>query len=197
MRRGRPVNGSVRERLRILGIDPGSHATGYGVIERDGSELRWVAHGVLRPGREKSLAARLAALSGELAAVIEQHLPDVASVEEVFVSASPRSALVLGQARGVALAALGGAAVPVVEYAPSRIKQTVSGSGRAAKAQVQRMVKRLLALQRTPPTDAADALAAAICHAQAGPLEGIARPRARGRTRASSDPWRLRVRRAP
>ncbi|NNL65925.1 MAG: crossover junction endodeoxyribonuclease RuvC, partial [Myxococcales bacterium] len=169
---------ATRSSLRILGIDPGSQATGYGILDREGAELRWVAHGVLRP-RPGSLSTRLGALVGELAAVIEQHRPDVASVEDVFVSVSPRSALVLGQARGAALACLGSAGLPLAEYAPSRIKQAVSGSGRAPKAQMQRMVRRLLDLERVPPTDAADALAAAICHAHAGPLEALKRPQRR------------------
>jgi crossover junction endodeoxyribonuclease RuvC len=174
-------------------VDPGSQATGYGVIDRIDGNLHWVAHGVLRPMRTASLSARLATLAADLGALVEQYRPDVASVEGVFVSASPRSALILGQARGAALTALGTAAIPLVEYAPARIKQGVSGSGRAAKGQVQRAVRRLLALQRTPPMDAADALAAAICHAQAGALEGLKRP---ARRRSSRNGAALRVRRA-
>jgi crossover junction endodeoxyribonuclease RuvC len=180
-------------------VDPGSQATGYGVVDRVGSELRWVAHGVLRPGREASLPARLATLAVDLAGRIELYRPDVASVEEVFVAASPRSALVLGHARGVVLASLGAGAVPLVEYAPARIKLAVSGHGRAAKAQMQRMVKRLLVLERHPPADAADALAAAICHAHAGPLEKLRRPAPRRRATARGAAWagRVRARRAP
>ena len=182
-----------RPRLRVLGIDPGSQATGYGVIDRAGSELHWVAHGVLRPTRSSSLALRLAALVRELAAVIAQYSPDVVSVEDVFVAASPRSALVLGQARGAVLATIGAAAVPVVEYAPARIKQAVAGAGRAPKDQMQRIVKRTLALASAPAADAADALAAAICHARAGPLERVRRPRSRPRIRLRDvDPQLLR-----
>jgi crossover junction endodeoxyribonuclease RuvC len=182
-----------RPRLRVLGIDPGSQATGYGVIDRVGSELHWVSHGVLRPPRSSGLAARLAALLRELAAVIEQYAPDVASVEDVFVAASPRSALVLGQARGALLAAIGAAALPLVEYAPARIKQAVAGAGRAPKDQMQRIVKRTLALASAPAVDAADALAAAICHARAGPLERVRRPRPRPRIRLRDvDPQLLR-----
>lgn len=189
---GRRAGGSGAQ-LRILGVDPGSRATGYGVIEREGGALRHVAHGVLRPRRDGSPAQRLAALAEGLREVVARHAPDVASVEEVFVAASPRAALVLGQARGAALAALGSAALPLVEYTPARIKQSVSGSGRAPKAQMQRMVRRLLALERLPAADAADALAAAICHAHAGPLEGLVRrPAQRGRARAAS----FQVRRA-
>ena len=172
-------------------MDPGSQATGFGVIDRVGSELRWVSHGVLRPTRSAALALRLAALMQQLGSVLAQYRPDVASVEGVFVSVSPRSALVLGQARGAVLAAIGAAAIPLVEYAPARIKQAVSGDGRAAKEQVQRMVRRLLALESTPSVDAADALAVAICHAHAGPLERVRRSRARPRARLRADP-RLR-----
>jgi crossover junction endodeoxyribonuclease RuvC len=175
--------GALRARLRVLGVDPGSQATGYGVIDRVGSELRWVAHGVLRPTRSASLALRLAALVELLGDVIAQYQPDVASVEDVFVAVSPRSALVLGQARGAVLAAVGTAAIPLVQYAPARIKQTVAGNGRAAKGQMQRMVQRRLALAAAPASDAADALAAAICHAHEGPLERMRRPRPRPRIR--------------
>ena len=178
-------------------MDPGSQATGYGLIDALGGDgVRWVAHGVLRPAKTDSLPARLAALARELDALVENHRPDVACVEDVFVSASPRSALVLGQARGALLATLGQRAVPLVEYAPARIKQAISGSGRAPKAQMQRMVRRLLSLQRTPPTDAADALAAAICHAQAGRLEALPRVKRRRRP-ASPFGSGVRVRRAP
>ncbi len=180
-------------RLRVLGVDPGSQATGYGVIDRFGSELRWVSHGVLRPARSAALAPRLATLMRELSAVIAQYAPDVASVEDVFVAVSPRSALVLGQARGAALAALGAASIPLVQYAPARIKQAVAGSGRAPKDQMQRIVKRMLSLASAPAADAADALAAAICHARAGPLERVRRPRTRPRVRLRDvDPQLLR-----
>jgi crossover junction endodeoxyribonuclease RuvC len=187
------IGGVARSRLRVIGVDPGSQATGYGVIDRVGSELCWVAHGVLRPSRSAALSARLAALVQQLGQVIAQYAPDVASVEDVFVAASPRSALVLGQARGAALAALGAAAIPLSQYAPARIKQAVAGNGRAGKEQMQRMVKRTLALASAPSADAADALAAAICHARAGPLERVRRPRLRTRIRLRDvDPQLLR-----
>lgn len=157
--------------LRILGIDPGSAVTGYGAIERRGSALRHLGHGTLRPPRGETLAARLQRLHAGVREVVARHAPDVVCVEQVFVAASPRSALVLGQARGAVLAALGEAGLTLVEFAPSRIKQAVTGSGRAAKSQVQYMVRRLLALERSPAADAADALAAAICGAHLGPLE--------------------------
>jgi crossover junction endodeoxyribonuclease RuvC len=111
----------------------------------------------------------------------------------VFVAASPRSALVLGQARGAALAALGAAAVPLVQYAPARIKQVVAGAAARPRDQMQRLVKRRLTLASLPASDAADALAAAICHASAGPLERVRRPRPRSRVRLRDvDPQLLR-----
>jgi crossover junction endodeoxyribonuclease RuvC len=153
--------------MRILGIDPGSSVTGYGVVARVDGELEHVASGTLRPPRNASLPVRLHFLYMALEEVIRNHRPDVAVVEQVFVATSPRAALVLGQARGVALAALAAGEVGVSEYAATSIKQAVTGSGRAPKSQVQRMVRRLLALDSTPASDAADALAAAICHAHA------------------------------
>lgn len=160
--------------LRILGIDPGSNATGFGVVERVGARLVHVEHGTLRSVRGAALADRLAALYAALAEVIARTRPDAAVVERVFVAASPGSALVLGQARGVALAALAAAGLPVHELAPSQVKQAVTGAGGADKRQVQAMVQRLLGLATPPPRDAADALAAALCQAQAGPLLALA-----------------------
>jgi crossover junction endodeoxyribonuclease RuvC len=159
--------------MRILGIDPGSSATGYGVVERSGGRLVHVAHGTLRPPRRMALAVRLDHLYRTVAEVLSGHEPDCVAVETVFVAVSPRSALVLGQARGVILAAIAAAGLPVNEYAPARIKRSVTGNGRATKEQVKTMVKRLLELDRTPPADAADALAAAISHANAGRLESL------------------------
>jgi len=173
--------------MRVLGIDPGSTATGFGVVERAGPSVTHRAHGTLRPPRGAPLAVRLATILDGLAAVIESHAPEVVVIERVFVAASPRSALVLGQARGVAMASAAARGLPVVEYAPSQIKQAVVGTGAASKRQVQAMVRRLLALPAAPPQDAADALAAAICHAHAGRLaallEGEAPGARRGRGR--------------
>ena len=177
---------SAEARVRILGIDPGSTVTGFGVLERAGARVQHVAHGTVRQARNASLAERLARLQAALAGLIATHRPDVAVVERVFVAASPRAALVLGHARGVALAAIGSAGLPLHEYAPSQIKRAVTGSGSADKRQVQAMVQHLLALAAPPPFDAADALAAALYHGHAGPLAALfARrtPRARGRAK--------------
>lgn len=151
--------------MRILGIDPGTNATGYGVIERDGAALRHVAHGTLRPARQLPMAARLAHIHAGLCEVIALHRPTHIALERIFVAASPRSAIVLGQARGVALAAIGAAGLPLEEISPQQIKLAVTGNGAAQKQQVQAMVQRLLALDALPQRDAADALAAAICRA--------------------------------
>jgi len=159
--------------MRILGIDPGSNVTGYGVVDTQlGGRASHVAHGTLRPARSAPLAGRLATIQAGLREVIHLHAPNLAVVEQVFVSASARSALVLGQARGAALAELGAAGIVVEELAPRQIKLAVAGSGAAGKAQVQAMVQRLLGLDRQPAQDAADALAAALCRAHQGRLAG-------------------------
>jgi crossover junction endodeoxyribonuclease RuvC len=182
--------------MRILGIDPGSNATGYGVVERDGNRLLHVAHGTLRP-RGPTAELRLHQLYQAIRDIVRHHAPDAAAVERVFVAQSPRSALVLGQARGAALAALGSLALGVTEYAPAEIKQAVTGTGRADKRQVAVMVRRLLGLERLPENDAADALAAAIGHAQAGALRALGVAPRRPRAGARAGLARLRVRRRP
>ena len=149
--------------MRILGIDPGSRATGYGVVELDGSALCHVESGVIRPPKA-ALAVRLAHIFGELERVIAATRPDTGALEAIFASHNARSALVLGHARGAALLACGRAGLEVGEYAPSQVKGAVVGYGAAAKSQVQRMVQKLLGLPESPASDAADALAVAICH---------------------------------
>jgi crossover junction endodeoxyribonuclease RuvC len=159
--------------MRILGVDPGSTATGYGVVDHTAGRVVYVAHGILRPPRGASLAARLAHIHQGLAEVVACHGPDVAVVEKVFLASNPRSALVLGQARGAALAALAASGLDVSELAAREVKKAVVGHGGAAKAQVQSMVRRLLALESEPQSDAADALAVAVCHAHAGRLAAL------------------------
>ncbi len=151
--------------IRIFGIDPGSGATGWGLIEAAGTRLSFIAAGVVRPKRTLSRAERLAAIHHALATLIAGHVPDEAAVEETFVNASPRDALVLGEARGVALLAPALAGVPVAEYAANTIKKSVVGKGHAEKAQVAAMVRVLLPASGALAADAADALAVAICHA--------------------------------
>ena len=178
--------------MRILGIDPGSAVTGFGIVDSEAGRLIHVAHGTLRPSPRLSLAERLHYLHQSISEVVRDHAPDAAVIEQVFVSVSARSALVLGQARGVALAAVGAGGRAVVEYSASRIKLAVTGSGRAGKAQVQKMVRRLLELDRPPAQDAADALAAAICYANAGRIgaltQGVCFPAKRSALRARRAP---------
>ena len=178
--------------MRILGIDPGSNLTGFGVVERIGARVVHCAHGTLRALRGAPLPERLAALQVALAAVIAEHRPEAAVVEQVFVAASPRSALVLGQARGVLLATAATAGLPVSEFSAQEIKLAVVGTGRAEKVQVQAMVRQLLALERAPAADAADALAAALCLAHQGPLAALAVGRARRRSSARGSGLRRR-----
>lgn len=150
-------------------------------MERRGSRVHHVAHGTLRPPRGAGLPERLAFLHAKLVALVAEREPDCLAVERVFVSASPRAALVLGHARGVVLAAAAAAGLHVSEYSAAEMKLAVTGTGAADKPQVQHMVRRLLALAVAPPRDAADALALALCHAHAGPLAALLQGRATGR----------------
>jgi crossover junction endodeoxyribonuclease RuvC len=171
--------------MRVLGIDPGSGATGFGLIERKGGAIKHLRHGVLRPPRGAELAERLNFLHRELLALVLLEAPEIAVVERVFIAANPRSALVLGQARGAILASLGAAGVRVDELAARQVKKAVTGSGAADKAQMQMMVTRLLSLDAPPPTDAADALALALSYAGAGALADLpTRSRRRNTRRA-------------
>ena len=156
--------------LRILGIDPGSRITGFGVIEVQGSRSRCVAHGVIKLA-EKPLEQRLLRLLTGLRELIGEHRPEEVAMEQVFVRRNVASALVLGQARGAALCAVGEAGLPLYEYAPASIKLAIAGNGRAEKPQIQRMVKMLLNLPAVPAEDAADALACALCHAHGRTLK--------------------------
>lgn len=154
--------------VRILGIDPGSRFTGWGVIEARGAKLVHVASGCIRTG-EGLLPPRLRLIHEGLAAVIAEHKPVEYAVEEVFMRVNVGTALILGQARGVAVLAGAVAGLPFAEYAPAQIKRALVGNGRAEKAQIQHMVKLLLGLPADTAAslsaDAADALAIAICHA--------------------------------
>ncbi len=154
--------------MRILGIDPGLQRTGFGIIEQRGSALHYVASGVIRTDTDSTLAERIHTIVQGIAQVAQEHKPDCAAVEIVFVNVNPKSTLLLGQARGAAIAALVLATLPVHEYTALQVKQATAGHGKAKKEQVQEMVVRLLKLPGTPQADAADALACAICHAHAG-----------------------------
>lgn len=154
--------------IRILGIDPGLGVTGYGVLEKCGNTLVYVASGRIRSDEKLALAERLASILSGLGEVIDSYHPVEVAVEQVFVNVNPQSTLLLGQARGAAICAAVLARLPVSEYTALQVKQAVVGQGHAQKEQVQEMVKRLLKLPGHPGPDAADALACAICHAHAG-----------------------------
>ena len=158
---------------RILGIDPGLRVTGFGVIEKEGNQLRYVASGCIKSNDKETLPQRIATLFKGISEVVATYQPDEAAVEIIFVNVNPQSTLLLGQARGAALSALVHGGLPVAEYTALQVKQAVVGHGKAAKEQVQHMVVRLLNLGGTPAADAADALACAICHAHGG-LGGMA-----------------------
>ena len=153
--------------IRILGLDPGLRVTGFGLIEKIGPKLRYLASGCVRTSVGE-LPGRLKTILDGVRAVIEAHHPDQVAVEKVFVNVNPQSTLLLGQARGAAICAAVFHELPVCEYTALQVKQAVVGNGHAQKQQVQDMVMRLLGLPGAPSADAADALACAICHAHGG-----------------------------
>jgi crossover junction endodeoxyribonuclease RuvC len=159
----------------VLGLDPGIAITGYGLVEESPSgDLTCVAYGTVTTKAGQPTASRLLSIDGELGALIERHKPDVVAVEELFFCRNVTTALIVGQARGVAILSAARAGVPVREYKPMEVKQAVTGYGRAPKAQVQEMVRLLLNLDHVPqPDDAADAVAVAVCHVHNVRLEGV------------------------
>jgi len=172
--------------MRVLGIDPGSRRCGYGVVARDGGRLTVVESGVLAPG-DRPMAERLALLLEGLIEVVARTRPAEVSIEQIYAGISPRSALALGQARGVAMAVAGRAGLPVFEYQPSEVKLAFTGSGRASKEQMMRTARALLGVSARL-SDEADAVALAVCHlarrpfvlAAVTPSHGPAAARARG-----------------
>ena len=156
--------------MRILGIDPGLRTTGFGVIDSEGSALRYVASGTISTGAVEigQLPARLKIIFDGVREVMARYRPGCAAVEIVFVNVNPQSTLLLGQARGAALTALVASDLEVCEYTALQMKKAIVGHGQARKEQVQEMVARLLKLPGLPGKDAADALGLAICHAHAG-----------------------------
>lgn len=159
--------------VRILGIDPGLRLTGFGVIEKVGEKITYIASGTIKTASAKTedreaLPARLKVILDGLFEVIEAYQPNEVAIEKVFVNVNPQSTLLLGQARGAAISAAVIKNLSVAEYTALQVKQAVVGNGHAAKEQVQEMVKRLLKLPITPKPDSADALACAICHAHGG-----------------------------
>jgi crossover junction endodeoxyribonuclease RuvC len=155
----------MMQEILVLGIDPGLARTGWGVILCSGSRLSWVGHGVIAPPPKAPLADRLGFLGNGVTEILERYRPSEAAVEEVFLAKNAQSALLLGHARGATLAILSQGQVSVSEYATRRIKKALVGTGTAEKDQVAFMVRRLLPQSGSVTADAADALAAAICHA--------------------------------
>jgi crossover junction endodeoxyribonuclease RuvC len=161
--------------MRVLGVDPGTATTGYGIVEEVDGELRSLAYGVISTPSGNHLARRLQMIYRGLVDLAQQHAPDEAAVEELYFSSNVRTAMSVGHARGVALLALADAGLEVAEYSPPVIKQALTGYGRADKRQMQEMVRMLLGLDKVPrPDDAADALAVAICHIHSARLREMA-----------------------
>ena len=155
-----------RPPIKVLGIDPGTASTGFGIVESQAQRLSTVCGGVISTSAGVPLEQRLAAIAGRLGELLDEHAPDALAIEEVYFGRNVRSAFAVGQARGAVLAAAGGRDVPCFSYTPQAVKLAVCGHGAAGKDQVQRMVGALLSLPEPPKSDhAADALALAICHA--------------------------------
>jgi len=152
--------------MRVLGIDPGTRRLGWGIVSRTGSRLVHVAHGVIAPGGEIPLAARLVIIERELEQVVATHDLECASIETLFFHKDAQAAAKLGHARGVALLVCARAGLELAEYQPARVKRTLTGRGAADKAQVAQMVRAFLSLPAAPASDAADALALAVTHLQ-------------------------------
>jgi crossover junction endodeoxyribonuclease RuvC len=155
----------MRPWTRVLGIDPGFRVTGYGVLDTNGQQSRYVASGVIKTIQEDSLAGRLEIIFRGVASLVEEHGPEELAIERVFVAKNADSALKLGHARSAAICASFGHAIPVFEYAARQVKQAIVGKGGASKEQVQHMVRVLLTIDGTLPMDASDALGIALCHA--------------------------------
>jgi crossover junction endodeoxyribonuclease RuvC len=166
---------------RVLGLDPGSQRTGFGIIDCVGSQERYVASGCIDVARQ-DMITRLQRIYAAVSALVQEHRPDTVAIERVFIHRNPDSALKLGQARGVALCAAAQLGARVHEYAPRAIKLAVTGYGAAAKPQVAEMVRTLLALELRVTADAADALAVALCHAQTRRLASLEDEEGRSRS---------------
>ena len=162
--------------MRVLGIDPGSRITGYGIVEQQGNRLVHVDNGAIFTDKAPDFAGRLQLIFEGLSAVIAEYRPEQVAVENIFFSTNVQSALKLGQARGAAIVAAVHAGLPVAEYTALQVKQAVVGQGRAEKGQVQKMLKALLGLPEIAQADASDALAVAVCHINSHELLSHAGP---------------------
>jgi crossover junction endodeoxyribonuclease RuvC len=160
--------------MKILGIDPGTVVMGYGVIESEGDEIALVDFGAIKVPEHSEIGERLSLLYNKLVEIINHHHPDAVAVEQPFISKNVKSAMAIGRAQAVALLAAANSHIPAYEYSPAKVKQMVASYGTASKEQVQEMVRLQLGLAAAPqPTDAADALAVAICHVQETHLENL------------------------
>ena len=156
----------IAKNSRIIGIDPGYGRVGYGLVEKKGNHISYFAHGVIETTKKKKLAYRLCEIDEEIGAIIDEFQPTEASIEKLFFFRNVTTAMAVSEARGVIQLCIYKKEIAIHEYAPFEIKQAVTGNGRAEKGQIQRVLKMLLNLSKTPkPDDAADALAACICHA--------------------------------
>jgi crossover junction endodeoxyribonuclease RuvC len=158
----------------VLGLDPGTRNFGWGIVRKNGTRLSHVAHGIISVDEDAPLAERLVAIEKSLVAIVETHAPNEASIESLFFAKDAQAAAKLGHARGVALLVCARSLLPSFEYAPARVKRTISGSGKAEKAQVAQMVRVILGLSEVPKADAADALAIALTHLQGRNITPVA-----------------------
>ncbi len=157
----------------VVGIDPGTIKTGYGIVRKDGSRLVRLASGVIKLNQKEPVEGRLVPLQDELDKVLTTYGPDEAAVESLFFSKNAMSALKLGHARGVILLTMARRSIPIVSYAPALVKRSIVGQGRAAKAQMQKVVQAILGIEAPLQEDEADALAIAVCHLNAPRLDGV------------------------
>ncbi|WP_394826914.1 crossover junction endodeoxyribonuclease RuvC [Pendulispora albinea] len=170
IRERQPTAIVARHAQTVLGIDPGTRRMGWGIVSRKGSRLVHVAHGVIAAGDDVPLAERLVTIERELDRIVQNQAVGQASVESLFFHKDAQAAAKLGHARGVALLVCARAGLDIAEYAPARVKRTVTGRGAADKVQVAQMIRAILSLPEAPPSDAADALALAVTHLQNTPL---------------------------
>ena len=182
--------------MKVFGIDPGSARTGYGCVQSDGSRHRMIACGAITLPAANSFPEKLRVIHLELGRLLKRYQPDCVAIENVFHAANAKTALKLGHARGVAMLAAVESGVPIFEYTPAEVKQSVVGYGRAEKGQVQSMMQLLLGLAVPPtPFDASDALAIAVCHLHKMNLQGVAgvvlRPKKNGGRAATWSAFRL------
>lgn len=159
--------------MKILGIDPGSHTTGYGIVEVIDGKARHIDNGCIKPNKSGTFPQKLHEIFEDLKGLLDIHKPDVVAIENIFVAKNTRSSLILGHARGAAMLAATSKGLEVAEYTPAEVKMAITGSGRADKEQIQKMVKAILGLPEVAMEDASDALAIAICHGNSYKMRAI------------------------